>query len=330
MNNYNGVSISVIGSNHIKSNTECQDNSSYYSADKFSIAVVCDGHGSEKHFRSAKGSEIATIVAVGAIKELMKFENLFSKNKNDVLMQLEKNIILNWNNAINNHLLENTFTENELGKLSNKDRKSVESNIESAYGSTLIASVLTDDYCFGIQIGDGDCIVLDEQGGTYNPVPKDERLQFNITTSLCDKIALRNFRHFWIEKPIVALLASTDGVINSFTNEIFYQNFCKTVFESFNEMSHSVAKEELSGFLQRLTLNGSGDDVSISTIYNVKCLEKTLKNYTNITGTSKLEEEITDDTPLEQVLDNQEVTNSSIMEDEVDGLSKTSIDGIAE
>lgn len=329
MNNYYGVNISVIGSSHIKTNTECQDSSSYYSSEQYGVTVVCDGHGSEKHFRSAKGSEIATIITIDAIKELMKYENSFTDNKNNVLIQLEKNIILNWNNAVNNHLRENPFTDYELGKLSDKNRKSVESNVESVYGSTLIATVLTDEYCFGIQIGDGDCIVFGEQGEIFKPVPEDDRLQFNITTSLCDKMALRNFRHFWIQKPVVALLVSTDGVRNSFSDEAFYQKFCKTVLDSFIEMPYDEAKKELTEFLERLTSKGSGDDVSIATTYNVRYLKNTLKNNTdNIEDTSNVDGELTDNTLEELVSGNQEVAEVSLMEDIVDELSKTVIEGI--
>ncbi|MDQ0885029.1 serine/threonine protein phosphatase PrpC [Paenibacillus sp. V4I9] len=331
MNTYDGVSISIVGSSHIKKHTECQDSSSHYPSNKFGVAVVCDGHGSEKHFRSAKGSEIATIVAIDAFNELMKYEKSFPDNKDNLLIQIEKNIILNWNDEVTNHYRENPFTDGELDKLSIKDRKSIEMNIESAYGSTLIAAVLTDDYCFGIQIGDGDCVVLNGKGEVDNPVPPDDRIQFNITTSLCDKNAIRNFRHFWIEKPMVAILVSTDGVRNSFTNETFYQNLCMTVFESFNEMSSSEAKEELSEFLQRLTANGSGDDVSISTIYNVKYLENILKNNArSITDIGKIEEEKTINALSEQVLDNQEAADASIMEDVVDGLTKNDTEGITE
>lgn len=272
MNTYDGISLSIVGSSHIKTHTECQDSSTHYLSDKFGVAVVCDGHGSSKHFRSAIGSDIAKNVAIDAVKELMKYENMFSGNKNNLLIQFEKNIILNWNNAIHHHLRENPFTDSELEKLSIKDREFVKSNVEAAYGSTLIAAILTNEYCFGVQIGDGDCIVLDEQGQTYNPIPQDERLQFNITTSLCDKVAIQNFRHFWIQQPIVALLVSTDGVRNSFADERFYINFCKTVFESFEAMSLIEAETELSDFLKRLTADGSGDDVSISTIFNVNGL----------------------------------------------------------
>lgn len=277
LNNIDGMNISVVGSSHIKTNTECQDFSLHFCSNELGIAVVCDGHGSEKHFRSSKGSEIAAFVAADAIKELMKYEASFSENKNSLLLQLEKNIIYNWNNAVNDHYKNNPFTVEELNKLSSKDKKAVEDNIESAYGSTLIATVLTDKYCFGIQIGDGDCATLDHQGNTANPIPPDDRLQFNVTTSLCDKVALQNFRHFWLETPPVAIVISTDGVRNSFTNENYYFNFCKTVLESFNEMPHDAAASELDEFLHRLTENGSGDDVSVSALYNKTEIIEALK-----------------------------------------------------
>lgn len=278
MNRIDGIHVSVIGSTHIKTNIGCQDNSSHYCSEEFGIAVVSDGHGSEKHFRSAKGAEFASIVAIDAIKELMMYEQNFSMNKDKLLLHLEKNIIFKWNIAVRDHYCDNPFTLEEINKLSFVDKANLESNIEVAYGSTLIAAVLTKNYCFGIQIGDGDCTIFDNLGNVINPIPTDKRLQFNITTSLCDKEALKNFRHFWNDKPAVAILVSTDGVRNSFKNETFYFDFCKTVIESLNEMINIEAENELEKFLRRLTVSGSGDDVSISTIYYKQNIEDKIEN----------------------------------------------------
>jgi len=313
---FKGDNISVIGSSHIKTNTVCQDYSGHFCSNEYGIIVVCDGHGGEKHFRSDEGSKIATNVAIEAINEFMKFEKNFSRKKESLLLQLEKNIILNWNNAVNQHNGNFPFTEEELNKLSDNNSKAVENDIEVAYGSTLIAAVLTNKYCFGIQIGDGDCAVLDKNGVISNHVPSDTRLQFNITTSLCDKAAVQNFRHFWLDEPQVALAVSTDGVRNSFSNETYYFDFCKTIFESYLELPAEEAKNDLKEFLQRLTTDGSGDDVSISIIYNSQAIEDVLKSIEG-NATNSNDNEL-NKIPIELYKENkpEQCGDAAIMEDE--------------
>ena len=56
---FQGVHSTVIGDSHIRKGIVCQDSSGTVVTDKFAIAVVADGHGSAKHFRSDVGSRIA-------------------------------------------------------------------------------------------------------------------------------------------------------------------------------------------------------------------------------------------------------------------------------
>ena len=275
LNKFGGIKASVTGSSHLRVNRECQDYSTYKTSDVFAIAVVCDGHGALKHFRSAVGAKVAASVAIKTIKGFMKHGDAIPEDKGAALAQLEKNIILLWNNEINKHRLKYPFTNDELTSLSDRERKQVELNIEIAYGTTLVAVVLTNDYCFGIQIGDGDCLALDENGFFTNSIPEDDQLLFNITTSLSDKTAISNFRHFWHKtNSFSALIISTDGVINSFASEKHYHDFCFTVLEDISENDLEGTPEELTKFLKRLTDEGSGDDVSVAVIYNKATLGK--------------------------------------------------------
>ena len=54
---FNGFSHSVKGASHKASGTVCQDSSAYLAEERYAVAVVADGHGSKKHFRSNIGSE---------------------------------------------------------------------------------------------------------------------------------------------------------------------------------------------------------------------------------------------------------------------------------
>ena len=61
---FSGFAVSVRGASHEDSGTPCQDSARVLITDKLAVAAVSDGHGSEKHFRSASGSEMAARVAL--------------------------------------------------------------------------------------------------------------------------------------------------------------------------------------------------------------------------------------------------------------------------
>lgn len=262
---YDGLCASVRGASHVRSDMECQDYSAVFAGKNYAVCVVCDGHGGTKHFRSAEGAKIAVDIAENAIKKfVVSYTKSQSNNNDELLLQLKKNIIYLWNEEITSHYDIYPFMTNELERLDERDKRHIQNNVESAYGTTLIAVVITDRMSFGIQIGDGDCVCQKEDGTLVCPIPEDENLIFNITTSLCSRSALKSFRHFWSDEPFVSALVSTDGVKNSFSNENYYLDFCKTVIQSLHDDGGDIAENELIGFLESLTNNGSGDDVSIS------------------------------------------------------------------
>ena len=81
-----GISAITIGQSHIDNKTECQDSAILDFNDKYVMGAVADGHGSKKHFRSAKGSQFAVEAAKYSIYEYMndnyeKFVDAYNKDK---------------------------------------------------------------------------------------------------------------------------------------------------------------------------------------------------------------------------------------------------------
>ena len=66
---FSGFAVSVRGASHEDSGTPCQDSARVLITDKLAVAAVSDGHGSEKHFRSASGSEMAARVALRSVTD---------------------------------------------------------------------------------------------------------------------------------------------------------------------------------------------------------------------------------------------------------------------
>lgn len=265
--------ISVQGASHIKKNKECQDASKSYYDEEMAIAVVCDGHGGNDYIRSAVGSSIAASIAERNIKDFVKSvdKDELKRHTEQLIVKLEGSIIGNWNEEIYQHYDQNPFTDEEIAILSSKAQKKYlqEKRIESAYGTTLIAVVVTPYYWFGIHIGDGKCVAISPDGRFLQPIPWDDKCFLNATTSICDTRALENFRYFFSEKLPVAVFVGSDGVDDCFKNDQQLNNLYKTVLYSFTTSEFDAALSDLRDYLPRLSAKGSGDDVSVAAVLDM-------------------------------------------------------------
>ena len=267
-------SISIQGASHIKKNKECQDYSASYFDDKCSIAIVCDGHGGDDYMRSAYGSKFAAEVSLDNIKAFVSGVDTekLSRNPDKTLNILKASIINGWNNAVHNHFESNPFTDVELSGISEKARKRYiqQGKIESAYGTTLIAVARTDNYWFGLHIGDGKCVAINNESSFAQPIPWDEKCFLNATTSICDSDALERFRHYYSNELPAAVFVGSDGIDDCFNNEEQFNNFYKTILYSFGTSEFDSAVQDLRDFLPRLSQKGSGDDVSIAAFMSIE------------------------------------------------------------
>ncbi len=265
------------GSSHKKKNKECQDASKSCYDEHYGIAVVCDGHGGDDYIRSAIGSEKASQVAIESIRSFISEVNQdnLKNHFDEVLNRLESSIISEWRQQVNEHWDSNPITELEMSVLSDKAKKRYLENhkIESAYGTTLIAVVLTSNYWFCFQIGDGKCVWIDKESN-FKQLPLDKRCFLNATTSLCDSDALEHFQTYYSGQLPAAVFIGSDGVDDCFKNDSQLYNFYKTVCYSFgtNKNDIDLATNELKDFLPRLSQKGSGDDISIAAVLNMDIL----------------------------------------------------------
>jgi len=279
--NYIGFAVSTLGHSH-KATNVCQDASGFYSNNKASIIAVSDGHGSKIHCRSDIGSKIAVNVGINAIKSFVDehpaFTGLQGKDIDALLKQLKENIIYKWNESILSHLKENPLNNEELNSISKDDKdeyldnKTI-TNYASIYGATFIASVVTNKYWFILQLGDGDAVILDARG-FYMPMPIDEHLHFNATTSLCEKDAIDNFRHtFGITSP-VSIMLSSDGLKNSFINVDYFYAVLKDILKDAKIEDIKDLEQGLIEDLPVLSQKGSGDDISLALMWDAKQLKE--------------------------------------------------------
>lgn len=272
---FKGFSRSVPGLSHIKRNLVCQDSSSHFVGDKYAVAVVADGHGSKKHFRSNVGSKCAVEAALETVANFYEnaddFEKSFPKNYKMIIKNMEKQAISVWNAKVNEHLSKNPVTDDERSKFSAEEFEEI--NPESYYGTTLVVAVMAKDFTFGFQIGDGSLVAVFEDGDAQMPSEYDESAPANITASMCNANAAKMFHGFYIaDRKVIALCTSTDGLYTSFGSDIDFLSY-HTIIVSQLAQSEDFKDAVIKNITKR-TGFGTEDDISFSCVYDSEYLKE--------------------------------------------------------
>ncbi len=270
---YKGYNFTVMGSSHKKARKTCQDASVSVNKADYILTAVCDGHGGEDYFRSDRGSEFA----VKAVKlcmtdrDIIPMLSFYADDEvkiDEMLIQLEKSIISKWNDLVAADYAEDPFTMDELENVDPRMRLNYATGqkIEYAYGTTMLVNVVTDEFWFGIHIGDGECVIVDHQGNFDHPIPHDSKCMLNLTTSICDRTAIYNMRHHFSKKIPKALFIASDGVGNCFIDDDKLHSFYAMIMDQFETKDESFAILELLDYLPKMSQKGSGDDISLGII----------------------------------------------------------------
>lgn len=285
------------GESHKATDKPCQDYSySHIDENGLAIAVVCDGHGGKRYFRSDVGARFATEIIANNVKEFVNNidESLivgqpftqhaavqteidnhdFHKERpiNTAFRQLFASIISQWQQRIEQHAAKTPLTEKEITQVEEQYRKEFQSGykLEKIYGCTLMTYVSTPKYWFAFHLGDGKMISFDNDARWQEPVLWDERCFLNKTTSICDSDALNEFRYTYQGDgnfPVAVFLGS-DGMDDSFGEEINLVNFYVQVAKSIDRDGHEAALAEVKETLPLLSKRGSQDDMSVACVYN--------------------------------------------------------------
>lgn len=181
------------------------------------------------------------------------------------------------------HSIENPLTDEEKNKVLSQYQNDFTRNIgiEKTYGCTLMCYVATKSYWFAFHIGDGKCIAYDIEGNWYEPIPWDDRCFLNKTTSLCDSIALDEFRYCYSgtgQLPIAIFLGS-DGIDDSFGATENMVNFYIQVLKLLVDKSEETAYKSLTETLPQLSKIGSKDDMSVSCVYDEELVRSNIKHF---------------------------------------------------
>ncbi len=264
---------SVRGASHLRAGLESQDAIGWIPAAGTGCRVavsVADGHGSPRNFRSATGARLAIEVSHELAGELLALpEGVpgLPLLKDRLEQSAPRRLVRAWRARVDEHLSQWPFTPAELAAARERDGDEgpgcLARNPYLAYGSTLVTAVAMESCMAFWQIGDGDVLLVAGDGQASRPLPRDELLAGNETTSLCTAEAWRLFRVAVLGTTAPVVLASTDGLANSFRDEQGFFRFGSDLLRMLADDGIDAVGGRLGGWLGQMTAEGSGDDISL-------------------------------------------------------------------
>lgn len=283
MPDYLSYNCTVIGQRYVEKGKPCEDCSASFSGEGIHIAIVADGHGDPKCFRSNIGSAIACEVALESMKTFAlglreQGEEHFllrEKTADKLVSQLFLTILGRWSTRVLEQLAAEPPTEEEYAGVDAKSAAIYRSGggLTHIFGTTLIAMVMTERYLLVLHQGDGRCVVLHHDGTVDQPVPWDPRCEGRNTASLCDDDVKAHWRYHIIDlekDPIVGCYAASDGVEDSFETMEETNAYIGMLTSEYVKMGREEFLTELPAHFSMLSRTGSQDDVSVGCILNAQ------------------------------------------------------------
>lgn len=256
---------SVQGASHIRSGRECQDSLKKVIKDSgAAILAVADGHGSDSCPYSKTGSFVAVNVFCKIMDDYLETyseqtEMLFTFLKREGDTKIAQEIDAEWKRRI---LRLHTKSKREipLNEEGGKDKEAV----YRLYGSTLLGLVITEEFLFAFQLGDGD-IVKVSKAGIYNVIEADKMLgteTHSLSKAESWKKAITLIRRREEEKKPVMFLLSSDGLSNSYKNDGEFMKTCLDYYALLEEYGVKAVSNQLEAWLQETSEMGCGDDIT--------------------------------------------------------------------
>ena len=297
------INHTCIGASHIAEDKVCQDYSLSVNLDGLCAAVVSDGHGGKRYFRSDTGSETACKITIAKIKEFVKNfdktliagkpftqclaqydpKNTHTDKLFPIFNQLFTSIVSTWYAQIEQHAHDNHLTTAEREICEPEWISDFENGIkiEKSYGCTLMAAVFMPEYWFAFHIGDGKMIALQNNPTYMEPVPWDDRCFLNGTTSLCDNNALDEFRYCYCGDGSFpdAVFLGSDGMDDTFGATDNLADFYIKIAELLSENASEKVLADIKETLPNLSSKGSKDDMSLAVIFDREKIAANLKTY---------------------------------------------------
>ena len=257
---------SVQGASHVRSGKECQDSLKKIEKDENTVILaVADGHGSDACPYSKTGADIAVNVFCKIMEDYLDTyvkqpEILLTFLKREGDTKVAQAIDAEWKRRILK-IHSNNKRETILDANGNKDKDA----IYKMYGSTLIGLVITAEFLFAFQLGDGDIIEVSDTG-VQNVIEADKILGTE-THSLSKAEAWKKVitcikkKEGFPKLPVMYMLSS-DGMANSYKNEDEFRKTCSDYFSLLKKHGAKAVSDSLKDWLGETSQLGCGDDIT--------------------------------------------------------------------
>lgn len=263
---WSATSASVRGSSHRRSDTVNQDAVAIREMEDGLVVAVADGHGSRTHVRSDAGSRLAVDVAGDLGAELIAagaLRRLDAGLARHLQGEVAADLVERWREAVRADVAANPWTADDLAV-----SPGVAGDPYHGYGTTIMVALAGPDGVAVLQLGDGDVLVGHRSGRVELPVPGDDRLIGNQTTSLCLDSAADDFRATIVtldDDPIRFVSITTDGYANSFASESWGAEVGADFMEHLDGQGLDYVSANLDEWLGESAEIG-GDDVTMGLV----------------------------------------------------------------
>ncbi len=249
------LALSVTGAKHERTDRPCQDAADWATRHGAGAVAIADGHGTCA--RGDVGAQLAVEVAIehllnaadhlaGAALGLEYTEDLFRS-------QVRRQIVGTWQSRVDAHA-------RALGEAV------PDPNTARAYGTTRLFALWTREYLVTGQLGDGEVLLLGDDGRVRRPLPSEPLAFAGETPSLCEPRAWFRLRLTLLPRPETSglLCLMTDGYTNAYEGDAALDEVVRGYARILDEDGPATLKRCLPDFLKRVTREGSGDDVSVA------------------------------------------------------------------
>jgi serine/threonine protein phosphatase PrpC len=264
--NWHGIGCSVRGASHRRSDAPNQDAIAWVPPSRALsplILAIADGHGARASFRSSIGSALAVQVATRLLAEFLdppagqEPEQLMA----EAIRRIPRELPARWRQSVEDHAAAHPLQPGESAAAAGP---------LLWYGSTILAAAVTDDFLLLLQLGDGDILIVSEDGDVRRPWPPDQRLLGGETHSLCGPDASGHVR---IDvRPLAPdshplVLLCTDGYANSFRDDAGFLRTGRDILEIIRQDGIGRVESELETWLEEASELGSGDDITAGILW---------------------------------------------------------------
>ncbi len=275
------IGSSVPGPYHIDKGISNQDAIGWHQKDQGKLPVilsVADGLGDEMFSRSAKGAQLAIDASLETCTRHIRKMGWWTKK--DLRSYLLKEIITCWKQKIDEDLtshplspeevnLSTKYVQHYFSKNPGTDENKIEEFIRSfPYSTTLITVIVTPGIIHILQVGDGDIIIVKQDGSVHEIFPRDLDCGRVIPLSYPDVREASNVCKIPVrrEKPLI-IYVSSDGYSAGYDS--MKVQFDEIVAYEFHSKIQNFEISDIQSALPDLLTDisqGSGDDTTLGII----------------------------------------------------------------